>query len=54
MNNSIEMEILRLVKEIARDEMKVMSALDYNLPEQAQTYKDSIERKIKLLEILKK
>jgi hypothetical protein len=54
MSNDIEREILRLVKEIKRDEMKLNSAMEYKLMDEVQVYKDTINRKIRLLEILKK
>jgi ribosomal 30S subunit maturation factor RimM len=65
MNNSIEAEITRLVREISAEEEKVryhkkesiVRFSDVTKKEEAQTakmYEDSIERKIRLLEILKR
>jgi L-arabinose isomerase len=65
MNNSIEAEIARLVREISEEEVKVryhkkesiVRFSDSTKKEEAQTakmYEDSIERKIRLLEILKR
>jgi hypothetical protein len=64
MNESIEMEIVRLIKEISEDERKLVSAetqescfstesgkRKYTM--EAKRYRDSIERKMNLLKLLK-
>lgn len=52
--NNIEMEIVRLVKEIASDEKEIIRAEQLELTFKAKRYRDSIERKLRLLEILKR
>lgn len=63
-NNSIEMEIVRLVREIAKDEIKIVGLRDAAInttterfkeryTEQANRYEESLNRKFKLLSILK-
>ena len=65
MNNSIEMQIVRLVEEIAKDEKKIVELRNeatetfvdswrdkYN--EQANQVEESLNRKMKLLLILKR
>jgi hypothetical protein len=64
MNNSVEMEIVRLVKEIAEDEKKLVAAqaqadsyssggLKQKYTKESERYKESLERKMNLLRILK-
>jgi len=53
MNKDIENEIVRLVREIADDEKKVKNKLSWELPEEAQQYVESINRKLEVLRILK-
>ncbi len=55
MSNNIESEILRLVKEISEDEEKLVDAERYTYTSgKAEKYRNAIERKLRLLEILKK
>lgn len=64
-NNTVEAEIVRLVQEIAKDEKNVRfhreeSMLRYSEQsrakeaETAKMYEESLERKMRLLEILKR
>ena len=53
MSKDIEMEIVRLVQEIAKDEKKVEDKLFWELPEEAKQYTDRINRKLEVLRILK-
>lgn len=54
MSNSIEMEIVRLIQEIEEDEKELVRAEKFGLKSKTEIYTKAIERKIKLLEILKK
>jgi len=54
MCNNMETEISRLVREIKKNEKELESAMTYKLMDQIPIYEKMIDRKIKLLEILKK
>ena len=51
---SIEKEIVRLVKEIAEDELELKSAVMYKRSNAIEALTGTIERKMRLIEILKK
>jgi hypothetical protein len=54
MHENIEKEIVRLVKEIAKDEKDLTDAERWDLPDKIQRYTLSMNRKIELLKILTK
>jgi len=49
----MELEIVRLVREIAEDEKKVVCAESWNLPDKAGMIISTIDRKLQVLHILK-
>jgi len=53
MNESIEMEIVRLVKEIAEDELELISAERLLLDDKIKRYTNAMNRKLDLIKILK-
>jgi len=53
MCKDIEMEIVRLVREIADEEKKIKTAQSWELPEKEQQHITNINRKYELLKILK-
>jgi len=53
MNGSIDMEIVRLLKEIANDEKDLRDAERWNHDDKIKRYTASMDRKLGILKILK-
>jgi hypothetical protein len=54
MCTNIENEIIRLVQEISEDEESIRRAEKLKLPDRVKMYENSLERKLRVLEILQK